>query len=263
MGIRLGVVLTLLVLAGCGDDGGSGATGRTDLRLDGTSWIGTKITQDGADRPLVAGSTLRVDFSGRSISAVAGCNHLHGDYTLSGDRLEVGTLASTEMGCDQALMDQDAWLSGTVLAAPLTAKVDGHTLTLSRPGLEVVLTDRRIASPDVPLQGTAWQLDGIRDGDGVSSVPGGVRRPTLTIETDGTVVLHTGCNSGGSTATVDGSTIPFGPVITTKMACLDKAGQQTERAVLDVLDGSVTWSVTEQTLTLTKGNRGLVYRMAS
>jgi heat shock protein HslJ len=262
MGIRLGVALALLVLTGCGDRGAGGSTGRTDLHLDGTSWIATSVTEDGADRPLVAGSTLRVDFSDGSIAVNAGCNHLHGDYRLTGDRLAVGALASTEMGCDQPLMDQDAWLSRTVLATPLTATVSGDTLTLSRPGLELVLTDRRVASPDVPLQGTTWQLDGIREGDAISTVPAGVRRPTLTIEPDGTVVLHTGCNSGGGTATVHGSTITFGPVITTKMACADPAGRQTEVAVLAVLDGAVTWSISERSLRLTHGDRGLVYRAA-
>lgn len=260
MVIRLGVALALLVLAGCGDSGSGGSTGRTSLRLDGTSWIGTKASVAGADRPFVAGSTLRLDFSGGAVSVHAGCNQMHGDYRLVGERLTVGALASTEMACQQPLMEQDAWLSRTVLSSPLTAAVDGDTLTLSRPGLELVLTDRRVASPDVPLQGTAWQLEATREGDAISLVPAGVRRPTLRIEQDGTVVLHTGCNSGGGTATVEGTTITFGPVITTKMACADPAGRKTEAAVLGVLDGAVTWSVTERSLRLTKGDRGLIYR---
>jgi heat shock protein HslJ len=266
MGIRLGVALALLVLAGCGDSGSGGgtggSTGRTGLRLDGTSWIGTKASVDGADRPFVAGSTVRLDFSGGAVSVHAGCNRMHGDYRLAGDRLTVGPLASTEMACAQPLMEQDAWLSRTVLASPLTAKLDGDTLTLTRPGLELVLTDRTVASPDVPLQGTAWELEATREGDAISLVPAGVRRPTLMIQRDGTVVLHTGCNSGGGTATVEGATITFGPVITTKMACADVAGQKTEAAVLGVLDGAVTWSVTERSLTLTHGDRGLIYRSA-
>ena len=85
----------------------------------------------------------------------------------------------------------------------------------------------------------------------------------LTIEQDGTVVLHTGCNSGGGTATVADSTISFGPVVTTKMACADEAGRQTEAAVLAVIDGTVTWSITERSLTVTKGDRGLVFGATS
>lgn len=263
MGIRFGVALALLVLAGCGNGGsggGTGSTGRTAPHLDGTSWIGTKASVDGADRAFVAGSTVRAEFAGGTLSVYAGCNHLHGDYRLSGDRLTVGPLASTEMACEPPLMEQDAWLSGTVLAAPLTARVDGDTLTLSRPGLELVLTDRRVASPDVPLQGTDWRLEATREGDAFSTVPHGVRA-TLRIGRDGTVRVDTGCNGGGGTASVEGPTITFGPLVTTLMACSDARGQ-VEAAVTAVLDGTVRWSVTEQTLTLTKGDRGLVYRVA-
>jgi len=265
MGIRLGVVLALplLLVAACGDIGADApkVAGRTVPDLDGTSWIATKVTEKGRPRPLVAGSELRVDFADGSISINAGCNEMGGGYTLSDEsELSTGTLAGTEMACAQPLMDQDTWLSGTVFAAPLTASVDGDTLTLSREGLELVLADRAVASPDLLLEGTPWQLDGIRSGDSMSSVPAGAHVATLTVASDGTVSLNTGCNGGRSTATVSGSTITFGPVMTTKMACADKAGRDTEAAVLGVLDGAVEWSISEKTLTLTQGGRGLVYR---
>jgi heat shock protein HslJ len=268
MGIRLGVALAvpLLVLTSCGDgaSGDSGVTGRTVPDLDGTSWIASKITEKGRPRALVPGSQLRVEFAAGNISVNAGCNGIGGPYSLSEDsELETGPLAGTEMGCAQPLMDQDAWLSGTVFAEPLVVTVDGDTLTLAREGLELVLLDRVVASPDALLEGTDWQLDGIREAESVSSVPAGGQVPTLTIGSDGKVTLHTGCNGGSSRATVSGSTVTFGPVVTTKMACVDPAGQATEAAVLAVLDGAVTWSISEQTLTLDRGNRGLIYRAAS
>lgn len=264
MGIRLGMVLALplLLLAACGNGSTpAGPTGRTVPDLDGTSWIATGITEGGKLHALVPGSELRVDFKDGNISIKAGCNGLGGSYTLSPDaELGTGPLAGTMMACAQDLMDQDAWLSGTVFASPLSVAVDGDTLTLSRAGLELVLKDRAVVSPDALLEGTAWQLDGITSGQTVSSVPSGVHVPTLTLASDGTVTLHTGCNGGRSTATVEGSTITFTPAMTTKMACKDKAGRETERAVLAVLDGAVEWSITEKTLTLTKGDHGLVYR---
>lgn len=268
MGIRLGVVLALplLVLGGCGDggDGTGGTTGRTVPDLDGTSWIATRVTEAGKPRPLVPGSQLRVEFAGGTISINAGCNGMGGSYRLSADsELSTGTLMGTEMACDPPLMDQDTWISGTVFASPLLATVDGDTLTLSRDGLELVLADRARVSPDALLVGTAWQLDGIRSGDSVSSVPAGAEVPTLAVAEDGTVTLSTGCNHGRSTASVAGSTVTLGPVLTTKKACAEASGRQTEAAVLAVLDGEVTWSITEKTLTLTKGEQGLIYRAAS
>jgi heat shock protein HslJ len=266
MGIRLGVVLALpLLLAGCGDSGGDGSAtvGRTVPDLDDTSWIATSVTEGGQPRALVPGSQVRVDFADGNISISAGCNGMGGSYTLSEDaELSAGTLTGTMMACDQPLMDQDRWLSETVFASPLVASVDGETLTLSREGLELVLTDRAKASPDASLGGTTWQLDGVRSGESVSSIPTGTTPPTFSLAADGTVTLHTGCNSGSTTATVSGSTITFGPVTTTRKACAEKAGRQTEAAILAVLDGAVEWSVSEKTLTLTKAEQGLVYRVA-
>lgn len=59
-------------------------------------------------RPVVAGvgATLRFD-EGR-VSGRAVCNSFGGDYRLTGEGLSVGALAATEMGCEPALMAQEA-----------------------------------------------------------------------------------------------------------------------------------------------------------
>jgi len=265
MWIRLGVVLALpIVLAGCGDgsSGGSGATARTVPDLDGTSWIATSIVERGAPRPVAPGTEIRLDFADGHVSISGGCNGMGGSYHLSeASELRTGTLSGTLMACDQARMDQDTWLSGTVFAAPLVASVSGDTLSLERPGLTLTLRDRSVVSPDAPLVDTHWQLDGIRTGDATSSVPPGPP-PTLQITGGGAVAVTTGCNTGRGTATVSGTTITFGPLATTRKACADPAARRTEEAVLAVLDGAVTSSITEQALTLTKGDRGLVYKAA-
>lgn len=265
MGIRLAVVLAvpLFVLAACGDSGSADVSARSVPDLDATSWIVTAVTENGDPRALVPGSEIRVSFADGAISIEGGCNHLTGRYSLSSDsELSTEALAGTEMGCAQPLMDQDAWLTGTVFAKPLLASVSGQALSLSREGLEVMLGDRATISPDALLEGTAWHLDGIVTGEAVSSVPAGTRVPTFTIAGDGSVTVDTGCNTGRGSAVVNGTTITFAPIATTKKACADKAGRQTESAVLAVLTGPAEWSITEQTLTITKGDRGLVYRAA-
>jgi heat shock protein HslJ len=266
MGIRLAVVLVapLLVLAACGDSGTADVAARSVPDLDATSWIVTSITENGSLRAVVPDSEIRVSFADGAISIEGGCNHLSGRYALSSDaQLTTESFAGTMMACAQPLMDQDTWLTGTAFAKPLLASVSGQALTLSRDGLEIVLGDRATLSPDVLLEGTAWQLDGIRSGESVSSLPAGLRVPTFTLASDGTVTIDTGCNSGRGTAHVSGSTITFGPIATTKRACADKAGRQIEAAVLAILSGEADWSITEKTLTITSGDRGLVYRAAS
>lgn len=265
--MRVGVALALpllLIAGGCGDGGSdSGPVGRSVPDLDGTSWIANSVTEQGQPHALVEGTQLRVEFKDGKISVNAGCNAMGGTYTLSDEaELRTGSLSSTAMGCEQPLMDQDQWISGTVFAKPLVASVRADTLMLSRDGLEVVLTDRALIAPNALLERTSWQLKGIRSGDSISSVPTVATVPTFTLAADGTVTLQTGCNPGTAMATVSGSTITFGPVTATKKACADRAGRETEAAVLAVLDGAVEWSITEKTLTLTKGDRGLIYQAA-
>jgi heat shock protein HslJ len=263
MWIRLGAVLVLpLVLAGCGDRASGAASGRTVPDLDGTSWVATSIVEHGQPREIAPGTEIRVDFADGHVSISGGCNGMSSSYHLTEEsELRTGALAGTLMACEQPRMDQDSWLSGTAFASPLVASVEGDTLTLERDGLEMTLQDRSVVSPDASLVDTHWQLDGIRTADAVSSVPTGVTS-TLLVGAGGAVTVDAGCNTGHGSATVTDTTITFGPLATTRKACADHAAQQTENAVLAVLDGEVAWSITEQRLTLTKGDQGLVYRAA-
>jgi len=64
------------------------------------------------------------------VSANAGCNTLFGGASWDGGKLELdGALASTMMACDDALMEQDQWLSDFLSSSPALA-LDGKTLTL-------------------------------------------------------------------------------------------------------------------------------------
>ena len=100
---------------------------------------------------------------------------MSGPVDTAGGRLTTSALASTEMGCDAPLMEQDAWFGDLLAAAPVW-KLDGDTLTVTSGDTTITLADRRVADPDRPLEGTTWRLDGLIDGDAVASVPQGVVR---------------------------------------------------------------------------------------
>ena len=78
----------------------------------------------------------------------------------------------------------------------------------------------------------------------------------------GSVALDTGCNTGRGSYTVDGDTVTFGPIATTRMACVDANGQQVEQAVLTVVTGAATTAIDGPVLTLTNGADGLQLRAA-
>lgn len=260
-------LLVMGVLAGCGDDSDTDvrsddpgstsapADGELDL-LDGRTFIATAVTEDGADRPLVDGSELRISFTDGQLGISAGCNSIGGPYVLDGATLRVdGGLSMTEMGCDAPLMDQDTWVAD-LFQGDVDVALAGFELTLTSGDTVIELTDREIAAPDVELTGTLWTLDTLISGDTASTVPGGAVA-TLEIAEDGSVSIDTGCNTGGGAAEVSEDSITFGPIATTRIACTEDGTAEVESAMLTVLDGEVAFEITETGLTITKGDRAL------
>jgi heat shock protein HslJ len=154
-------------------------------------------------------------------------------------------------------MEQDRWVAE--LLGEATVILDGDTLTLINATVRLTLLDREVADPDRPLLGTRWVVDGLISGDAVSSVPVGVTA-ALTFS-DGRVDVEAGCNAGGGTVQVGDGTLSFGPIGLTKMAC-EQVRMAVERAVVNVLAGSVDYEIEAGALTLKAGGLGLMLRAA-
>lgn len=230
-------------------------TDTTGPSLDGRTFLAT--TSTGFD--IVDGTTVRIEFADGLLRASAGCNILGGSYTLDVDVLRVeGGLDMTEMGCDEALMTQDSRLADLLSSSP-TVALDGDTLTITSSAASITFVDREVADPDRPLEGTMWTLTTVVDGESASSLPSDA---VSTIQlVDGRLLVATGCNTGSAAAAVEGDTLVLGPLALTKMAC-DDARMQLESAVVAVLAGTVEVAIEAGTLTLTSGDRGLVYAAA-
>jgi heat shock protein HslJ len=242
------LALVVLLLTACSSAGGSSAP---SAGLDGRTFLSTGVT----GHPLVPGSTVRLQFEAGRVGGGAGCNQISGPYTIVDGRLTIGQVAMTAMGCEQPLMDQDSWLVSFLGGAKVA--LDGDTLTLANGDVTMTLTDRKVADPDRPLEGTRWVVDGIVTGDAVSSVPAGVTA-ALTIA-DGKLALEAGCNVGGGSATVGPATLTVGPLMLTKKAC-EPGPSMVESAVLEVLTGEVGYAIEADLLRLTNGRNGLTLR---
>jgi len=162
------------------------------------------------------------------------------------------------MGCDQPRMQQDTWLARLLGGA--TATLAGDTLTIEDGATRVTLLDREVASPDRPIEGTHWILDGIVSGDTASSVPAGV---TASIQiAGGRVAVESGCNTGAGTVDVKPAALTFGPIGLTKRPC--QAGSlAVEGALIGVLAKTVSYSIEADVLTIKAGNAGLTFRAAT
>ncbi len=251
-----------LVAAACGDDKDAVApateaptpTGAPIPTLDGRTFLSTEVT--GYD--LVEGSVIRLAFEDGSLSANAGCNQIFGGYQLDGNVLVAGTLGQTQMACDEALMDQDMWLSELLSGSPTLALAGDELVLTSADGATVVtMLDREVADPDRPLEGTRWVVESTIANEAVSSVPAGAVA-SITI-TDGSVAVESGCNTGSGEVEVGEGTLTFGPIASTTRACEDEL-MQLETAVFAALAGEATYEIEADVLTIRAGDAGLVLR---
>lgn len=246
-------IVTVTVLSACSAAGASTAPSVQPPALDGHTYLSTGAT----GVTLVPGSTISLTFKDGSLQASGGCNSMGGPYTLDGNQLTTGQMFMTEMACDEPLMKQDQWLADFL--SDVTVNQSGDTLTLTDGTVTLTLLDKTVATPDKPIEGTLWILDGIVTGDAVSSVPQGVVASLRIV--DGQAEVNFGCNTGGGPVEVTADTLTFGPMISTKKAC-EAPGGAVEGAVAAVLQGTVPYSIDADTLTLDAGANGLMFRAA-
>lgn len=255
----LPLVLVLGLLASCAGTGGGAADLGPGDRLDGRSFVSIRVLEGGSERPLVPGTRIDLAFADGRLTARAGCNILGARYRLEQGRLRlVGSVSTTEMGCDPDRHEQDAWL-GRFLGSSPRVRVGGTRLTLTAGGTEVRFLDRSVVEPDLPLEGTLWTLDTVVRGGVASSVPVGLRA-TLRISGD-RIGGFSGCNEwGGRLVSAAGGVLQVRDVAQTRIGC-DGAAAALERDVNAVVTaGRIAYEIDGPTLILRAGGRELRWR---
>lgn len=258
----LGAAALLMVgLAGCGSDsaeqagdpaaGGNGA----GAQVPAGNFLSTDVTEGGKPKKLVRGTLISLNLSDGRVSANAGCNTMGGDVRFTDGKLVIDSLSMTEMGCPgDGRHEQDQFVSEFLTARPAYT-YDGTTLKLNTTAVGMVLGPREQVQPDLPLEGTKWNVTHVTQGPGADSVDepnaavsAGMAPPKAYLEfADGKVTGSDGCNRLSGSAVVSGDVITFGPIASTKMAC---PGMQGTEGVLAALTGEVTWRIDYNVLTL-------------
>jgi heat shock protein HslJ len=99
--------------------------------LPGSSWIVTGFNNGKqAVVSTMAGTDLTANFGADgSLTGNSGCNTYSAAYTVDGDKISIGPTATTQMACEQAVMDQEQqYLAALSTAA--TYRIDGSKLEL-------------------------------------------------------------------------------------------------------------------------------------
>ena len=121
--VSLPVVLALALTAGCGGD--SDATESSAASLEGPLWVlAAGIDIDGWEA--VAPTAT---FQDGAVAGSSGCNRYNAPYTVDGDTLELGAVASTKMACPPpADAVEQAYLAA--LETVTGWRIDGEELVL-------------------------------------------------------------------------------------------------------------------------------------
>lgn len=254
-----------IVLAACGGDDDDDTTPGTQppstepaTPLEGTSWL-LDLQVLEVDLPDDVVPVTAIFEDGR-VSGSSGCNTYGAEYTLDGDSLTIGDVATTLMACEPPLMAVEQAYTKR-LGDVASFEIDGDRLTLLDGDGEPVL--EYAAQSGDAIVGD-WNARAILVGTGFSSVVLDTE-VTATFGHDGSLAGSSGCNNYTGGYTIDGDTIDIPPVGGTRMMCAEPEGvMEQEAAYLAALDAATTFAVSGDTLDLfdAKGRRVVEYTRA-
>ncbi|NWG15022.1 MAG: META domain-containing protein [Chloroflexi bacterium] len=202
--------------------------------LAGTSW---QLVSGG-------GATITLEFGedGRA-GGSSGCNTYGANYTADAGSISFSAAVSTLMACAEDAMAQERdYLAA--LEAATAYKRDGDRLTITYGDGQQLVFARRAA-----LAGTQWQLQSF---DGAPVVEG----TTITLEFGGDdqIAGDSGCNRYGAAYTLDGDTISFGAIFSTRRACIIEGSAEQEQAYFAALQTATAYILDGDRLTVVYGD---------
>ncbi|MGW7457131.1 META domain-containing protein [Streptomyces sp. NPDC054797] len=235
----------LLGLAACGQAEEHGSRTLPDAT---GSWTVESLTTGG--RTLHAPETARLDLGQHEATGNYGCNAFQAAVDFAGPgALTVTPGSTTAMACKDLAFETEF---ARLFTGRLALDRGPDRLTLKTADGSTIAMTSRLPAADAPLTTTEWKVDALISGGTVSSVPAeAAGRARFTLAADGAASGVLGCNRFSAKVTVEATTLTFGPVTSTRMACEGPAGE-VERALTALFArGPLTWRIQGQALTLT------------
>ncbi len=206
--------------------------------------------------PVVEGSTVTLQLNadeGR-VGGSTGCNRYGGGYTLEGDTLTFTEMFTTEMACvGEGLMEQERAFLDALAAVSRYEIVEGQLVLYY--GEEQALVFVAV----VQVIGTQWQLESFVTGDVASSLVADTSI-TLTLNADGSAGGRA-CNTYRTSYTMEGDTIAFSPIVSTRMACPQDVMAQ-EKAYFTALGAATRYEIVDGKLIIEHPEGQLVFSVA-
>ncbi len=196
------------------------------------------------------GTTVTATFTpGGTVNGSGGCNNYNGSYTMSGDQISIGPLATTMMFCETGSQQETLFLAAMQNADHLAFSDEGrlqlfYTSPDSSTGVLV------FAKGETPLVGTNWVLVSYGSPDQQTVIEPGTSITALFYE-DGSLTGNSGCNSYAAGYTAEDGSITISPPASTLMFC--STGMEQETAYLDALSKAESFVITGPNLVISYG----------
>lgn len=251
----LGLAAAALGLVGCGSAASTGSGDGAHLHTQGAGERSQFVLQSATGFKAVNDTLVQVSFSDKEINFNAGCNSHFGQYHLNDGVLIVGNMASTMMGCDAALHQQDDWLS-TFFSSKPTVAIQGNHVKFTGKNGELTFLKREIALPALPLVGTAWSVDTFITSDAVMS--GEFITGQLRFNSDDSFSVQGPCNTLSGRFSVKEQALTFSGVAITEKACLEPDQTKSEQHLVQVFsEGNANYTIDYKQLTIKRGALGV------
>lgn len=223
------------------------------------SWELESGTHNGEPLPMVDTHPITMTLERGEIGGTAACNSYGGRYEISSGEFSIEDgLAVTEMACfpEEVMESEQRFLEALTSVDEILLDNDG--LVLRGPETELVFT----ALDPVPtseLIGTLWILEGLVQGDTVSSPSSGADPATLELFEDGSFLGSTGCREISGSYEISGAEVQF-TSWGAEGECSPGLEDQDSR-VISALEGGFRVEIDGELMTTwVAGDEGLVYR---
>jgi heat shock protein HslJ len=108
------------------------------------------------------------------------------------------------------------------------------------------------------LPGTSWTLVDLAGAEAV-----GDPAPSLAFTEEGTVTGSTGCNTFNGEVSISGSNVTFGPMATTRMACVEEDLAAQEQAFLAAMEAVTSYTLDNDGRLVLEGDAPLTFEVAA
>ncbi|HEU4354600.1 MAG TPA: META domain-containing protein [Actinomycetota bacterium] len=239
----------LLSLVACGEE--ARPTGNGDL--EDVTWILDRASIDALVEGAPEETRATIRFERGEVGGVAACNQYGGTYEADdGGAIAISVGSMTEMACAEPLMTLESAFVDA-LGRVSSYRFEGEDLVLEGGGPALRFSAERA----LPLEGTAWRLDGIGSGgDTVSSILAGTE-VNATFDDTGRVGGFGGCNHYGGAYETDGEVLTISDVASTQIGCAADVAEQ-EGAFLEALGRTASFEVQGSVLTLLDDDGGFL-----